>query len=102
MKTTMIIENFNYRNRRFTIVLNDGFYCAIEDKYITDGVMNTTLNGLQMCANRKLDGCLNDVKRKVDMEHYEAQGMTKAEAFCKVFNLPNMIEQMEAVFNEAH
>lgn len=103
MKNTVkIVTTFNYRGHKYTIAHDGKFYLAIEDKYITNGKMNTTLNGLQMNASDTLNQCLTGIKNRLDMEHYEAQGMSKAEAFCKVFNMPNMVGQMEKVFNEAH
>lgn len=86
--TNTIIRNFAVRNRHFAIVQNeDGFYLAIEDKYITDGKLNKALNGFQMYASKELDTCLNTCKNQVEIEYLEAQGYTKAEAFGEVFGL---------------
>lgn len=86
---TTIIKNFVVRDRYFVIVKNEqDFFLAIEDKYITDGKMNTTLNGLQMFANKDLNDCLDTLRRHVEIEYLEGQGFSKAEAFGKVFNIP--------------
>jgi len=95
---TTIIKTFTARNRNFTIVKDDeGFYLAIEDKYITDGKTNTALNGLQMSASKDLNQCLTMCNNKVDTDYYLSQGMTKSEAFAKVFNLP-MTPALENLF----
>lgn len=87
--TNMIIKNFVARNRNFTIVQNEeGFYLAIEDKYITDGKLNKTLNGFQMYASKDLNTCLNTCKTQVEIEYLEAQGHSKAEAFGICFGIP--------------
>ena len=95
---TTIIKTFTARNRNFTIVKDEqGFYLAIEDKYITDGKTNTALNGLQMSASKDLNQCLQMCNNKVDTDYYLSQGMTKAEAFAKVFNLP-LTPEVEKLF----
>ena len=91
-----IVREYKYRGRSFTIIKKDGFYLAIEDKYITDGKMNTSLNGLQMRASEKLEQCIDAVNKSCDIEYYKSQGMSKAEAFAKAFNLP--IEAVEKAF----
>lgn len=96
MKKKGIVKEYKYRGRSFTIIKKDGFYLAIEDKYITDGKMNTSLNGLQMKASEKLGQCIDAVKKSCDIEYYETQGMSKAEAFAKAFDLP--IEMAELLF----
>jgi len=95
---TTIIRNFVVRNRNFTIVQNEqGFYLAIEDKYITDGKLNRTLNGFQMYANKELNGCLNTCKNQVEIEYLVEQGYSKAQAFATVFNIP-MTAEFEKAF----
>lgn len=87
--TNTIIRNFVVRDRHFVIVQNeDGFYLAIEDKYITDGKLNKALNGFQMYASKELETCLNTCKNQVELEYLEEQGHSKAEAFGIVFGLP--------------
>ena len=83
-----IVREYNYKGRNFTIITKDEHYLAIEDKYITDGKMNKTLNGLQMYASATLSQCITKVKTQVDFDSYTEQGMSKAEAFAKAFNLP--------------
>ena len=96
--STMIIKNFVVRNRNFTVVKNEqDFYCAIEDKYITDGRLNRQLNGFQMYASKDLNDCLNTCKTQVEVEYLVSNGYTKAEAFAKVFNIP-VTPELEKAF----
>ena len=84
-----IIKQFTTRSRHFTIIKDENdFYCAIEDKYITDGKLNTTLNGFQMYANKDLNKCLNSVVDAVEVDHLVKSGYSKAEAFAIHWNLP--------------
>lgn len=93
-----IIKVFAVRGRHFNIVKNEeGFYLAIEDKYITNGKINTTLNGFEMNADKNLDSCLKGCKNKVDLEYYISQGYSKAEAFAKTFDIP-MSSEVEKLF----
>lgn len=95
---TNIIRNLVVRGREFAIVKNDeGFYLAIEDKYITDGKMNTTLNGIQMHASKDLNDCLKGVNDEVEIEYLVSTGKTKAQAMAIHFNIP-YTEQLEALF----
>ena len=84
-----IIKNVTIKNRHFTIVKNaEGWYLAIEDKYITDGKTNTKLNGLQMHANRELNGCLKSLNDCVEMRYMVDEcGMTIEEAFEKYYGI---------------
>ena len=94
-----IVRNFVVRDRHFTIVKDaEGFYLAIEDKYIdANGKLNTTLNGFQMYANKDLNTCLNTCKHQVEIEYLEAQGYSKAEAFAIEFNVP-LTEEFKKAF----
>lgn len=98
MKT--IVKDLTIRNRHFVIVQNeDGWYLAIEDKYLTDGKMNTALNGFQMYADKELQGCLNRVKDAVEVDYLESTGMSRAEAFATYWGMLEnlaMIEEMMA------
>lgn len=91
------ITTYHSRGRHFEIVLNDeGYYLAIEDKYITDGRMNTTLNGLQMNANKDLELCLEHTRRDVEIAYLMSEGKTLAEAYSIVFRLP--VEVFQGIF----
>lgn len=97
--TATIVKNFIIRNRHFTIVKNaDGFYLAIEDKYITDGKINTTLNGAQMHASKDLNQCLEDTKNAVEIDWLVSQGHSKAEAFAIHFNMLDQLEIIKKAF----
>lgn len=96
---TVIIKVFKYRDRNFTIVKKDNYYCAIEDKYIDEnGKMKCRLNGLQMYASEVLDETIKRVQYSVDIDYYISQGMTKAEAFCKAFNCEKNLKAFEKAF----
>lgn len=89
------ITTLVYKGRTFEIVKKDGFYLAVEDKYLTDGIMNTTLNGLQMNASEELGRCINQTKNAVELDEYMEQGFTREEAVCKVLGFP--IEMAEVL-----
>lgn len=99
--TIVIIKEFIARSRKFTIVLNEQkYYCAIEDKYITDGKINQELNGLQMYCDRDLNACLDHVRDAVEMDYLMSQGVSKAEAFCTVFNMMDKLDTIKSLFDE--
>ena len=95
----VIIETFEVKGRKFTICYDNGMYVAIEDCYITNGMVNQTLNGLQTCANDELRLTLEQVKAKVEMQYYIEHGMTTSQAFCEVWNIPLTREIEEAFCN---
>lgn len=91
-KMTIVTNDYVVRGRHFTIVKETeghfaGFYHAIEDKYITDGRLNKTLNGAQLHASKELNTCLNNTRNSVEIDYLIEQGYSKAEAFAKVFDL---------------
>lgn len=97
MKQSTIIRNLVARDRHFTIVKDEnGFYLAIEDKYITYGKLNTTLNGFQMHASKDLNMCVKTTLDNIEIDYLVENGYTKAEAFSKVSGVP--LEACEALF----
>ena len=94
---TTIIKHVTFRNRNFTIVKDDKYYMAIEDKYITNGKTNAKLNGLQMHANETLSGCLETTQNAVETDYLISQGKSKAEAFCIVFNCMDRLETIKKI-----
>ena len=97
--TTTIVKNLIIRNRHFTIVKNgDGFYLAIEDKYITDGKLNQTLNGIQMHASKELNQCIEDTKNTVEIDWLVSQGHSMAEAFAIHFNMLDQLDSIKKAF----
>lgn len=73
MKT--VIKNFIYRNERFVIAKDNGYYLAINYKDIDkNGALTRQLNGLQMHASEKLSLTLDQVKNSLDIKAY---GFTK-------------------------
>ena len=95
----IIVNNYLYKNRNFTIVKHENHYCAIEDKYIgEDGRLNTPLNGLQMFASQTMNGCIEHLTQTIDIDELIASGCSKAEAMVKVLGLPEeMISALAAV-----
>lgn len=97
--TTTIVKNLIIRGRHFTIVKNgDGFYLAIEDKYITDGKINQTLNGMQMHASKELNQCIEDTKNSVEIDWLVSQGHSMAEAFAIHFNMLDQLDSIKKAF----
>lgn len=91
-----IIKKLEAHNRKFVIVKHEGMYCAIEDKYITDGKINQQLNGLQMKASDNVDDCIQNTLNSVEIDWLVSEGMTKAQAFASVMGIP--VEVAEMVF----
>lgn len=81
--TNKMVTTFHTEGRTFHIVFNEesAMYLAIEDKYVTDGKLNCKLNGLQMKANKTLEGCLDQVEFECKVEKLVASGMDIMEAF---------------------
>ena len=83
-----VIKNVVMRNRHFTVVKNEeGFYLSIEDKYITDGKINQTLNGIQMHASKSLDKCLQGVQDEVEVQYLISLGMDLMDAMKSYFKI---------------
>lgn len=97
MKT--IVKSYIYRDATYTIVLKDNHYCAINNEYLDErGCLTVGLNGLQMHAAQTLDECIGNVNRAEDLRYYIEQGMSKAEAFCKVHGI-ELNSKVEAILN---
>lgn len=99
---TVIIKTFTARNRNFTIVKDDdGYFQAIEDKYIdANGKTTQELYGFQTFANKDLNACLQSTKNQVEIDYLISQGRSKAEAFGIVFDLIDKVsaETLESLF----
>lgn len=91
---TVVIRNFSARNRNFTIVKDaQGFYQAIEDKYIDkDGRVTKTLYGHQTFASRELNMTLQNLQNGIEFDYLVEQGHSKGEAFGIVHNLLGKID----------
>lgn len=98
-KTSKVIcHDYIVMGRHFTIVFHDGMYCAIEDKYIDDsGCTNKHLNCSELCPGLHLNDCLERVRQKVKMEAFMADGLSRAEAMCKVFGYPCTPEMLKTL-----
>lgn len=100
--TTTIIKKLVVRGRHFTICRNqDGWYLAIEDKYITNGRINQTLNGFQMHAHEELARCIKTTQDAVETDYLVEQGHSRAEAFCMVNNMMDNLDMVKELFKEA-
>lgn len=83
MKT--VIKDYVVRGRHFVITRGissvDGrqLYFAIEDKYITDGKLNTRLNGFQTHCHVELNECLNLTRIAVEVGYMKEHGATDEE-----------------------
>lgn len=89
----VIIRNFTSRNRHFTIVCDEqGYFQAIEDKYIEDGKLTKTLYGHQTFASKDMNMTLTNLKNQIEIDYLVEQGHSKAEAFGMVFNLIGKID----------
>lgn len=99
---TVIVKKYIVRDREFTICKNaEGYYLAIEDKYINaDGTINRELNGIQMCASKRLNECLGRCKDHVEIDYLISHGYSKAEAFAKMFNMEDRLDGLKKVFGE--
>lgn len=80
------ITTLNTEGRKFYIVQNDdGFYCAIEDKFVDEnGKLTQKLNGLQMNANKNVADCINQTMSKCRIDTLVKNGMDVTTAIQKV------------------
>lgn len=89
MTYKVITRDFSYREKHYCIVFDGKYYMTVDRKFIDgNGRTNKVLtfsDGLH--TSLTLQGCIDDTKRDLDMEYYIAQGMSKAEAFAKIFGL---------------
>ena len=69
---TTVTKDFSYRGQHYSIVFDGKFYMTVNHKFIGDEL----------------------TKNDLDMRYYESQGMSRAEAFAKVFNVPIEIAKM--------
>jgi len=76
------VTTLKTNNRTFEIVKNeDGFYLAIEDKYIDkNGCLTKKLNGLNMKADKDLNKCLQKTKDQCEIDELIANGKSVEEA----------------------
>ena len=80
-----IITAIKSRDRKFYVVLFEGYYCAIEDTYLDgEGRLNSTLNGIQMLASDTKDECISRVMSKIEIEHLVDLGVDPLEATMKI------------------
>ena len=79
------IVMMNAGNRHFTIVQNeDGYYLAIEDKYIDEnGRITEALNGFQLHASKDLANCMRMTRLSCHIDQWRGWGMTEDEVMEK-------------------
>lgn len=80
--TTLCVEN-----ETFYICDYDGYYCAVSAEYITDGKINTPLNGLQMNASKDLNICMNATIMQVKFKNLLKYGLSNSEALEKLLQM---------------
>ena len=94
MKT--MVKNFSYRGQHYSIVFDGKFYMTVNHKFIgEDGKLVKELrynDGLH--TSNSIEECIELTKNDLDIQHFESQGMSKAEAFSKVMNVPIEIAKM--------
>ena len=99
MKT--IVQNFNYRDKNYTIVNDGTFYMTVENKFIDkQGRINKELHyhdGLHTA--KTLAECIKDTQNDLDMQYHKANGMTEAEAFAEVFDAWEQIDELRRLFD---
>ena len=94
MKT--MVKDFSYRGQHYSIVYDGKFYMTVNHKFIgRDGKLVKELrfnDGLHPADS--IDTCINLTRQDLDIQHYESHGMSKAEAFARVMNIPLDIANM--------
>lgn len=94
MKT--MVKDFSYRGQHYSIVFDGKYYMTVNHKFIGDDgrlvKQLTYSDGLH--TSDTIERCINLTKEDLDIQYYEAQGMSKAEAFSKVMSVPIEIAKM--------
>lgn len=83
-----ITTDFHYRNHYFTIILDNGYYLAINHAYLTNGRLNRQLNGFDMYADKELSGCISKLMNRLDYDYFIRRGLSKAEAISRTVGVP--------------
>ena len=75
------ITTFHINGRDFECVENnDGWFLAIEHKYITNRKLNRSLNGLEIHAGRTVNECFKNAVFSVEFDKLIEAGYTRDEA----------------------
>lgn len=89
------ITDFTYRGRNFYLgtygidtTTGNPQYVGIDEKYVKDGKLTQTLNGLQMHMRDSSREVIESIKNTLDLEFYMEQGMSRLDSMMKVFNIP--------------
>ncbi len=97
MKT--ITKDFCYRGQHFTIVYDGKFYMTVNHNFIDEnGCLTRELTFKELHPDKTVSGCIEYTKIDLDIDYYLSQGMSKAEAFSIVMNVP--LEKAKVAFSE--
>ncbi|MCD8142328.1 MAG: hypothetical protein LUD83_03490 [Clostridiales bacterium] len=69
------ITTLKTHGRTFKIVHYDGYFCAVEDKYITDGKLNTVLYGPALHTGSTVEECIRFTETACEVDDLVAQGV---------------------------
>lgn len=87
MKT--LVKDFSYRGRHYSIVTDGKFFMTVEHKFISDdGHLTKELHFHDLHTSKSMEELIKVTKQDLDIEYYLSIGMTKAEAFAKVMDIP--------------
>ena len=90
-KITTLVTHYN---REFVIATNGKHYFAIDTNYITDGRLNTPLNGLNTFMHEDINVCKERANENAYFHYLLGQGHTKASAFSIVHDIPVEMTEM--------
>lgn len=93
----VVVKDFSIRGKHFVIVKHQDLYCAIEDKYITDGKVNKRLNGGEMHAGQTLEDCIHFATDYAEVEYLVEQGHTRAEAIAIYWDMLDKLAEIEVI-----
>lgn len=83
-------HDYFYRDKHFVLCyfpeLNQ--YGAIPFENIEDGHLKHPMNGLQLRLSAHLKDTIKLINYHLDVQYYKSQGMTSAQAQCKVLGIP--------------
>lgn len=71
------ITTLHTNGRTFAIVRYQGKYCSIEEKFITDGKLNTPLYGPALHTGRTVAECVEFTCNACKVDELEAEGIDR-------------------------
>ena len=93
---TEITTFVTHYDKEFMITTDGSHYYAIDTNYITDGKLNTALNGIHTFMHEDINMCMEMANENAHFHYLLKQGHTKSEAFAIVHNIP--IEMAEMLY----